>query len=376
MSDLEINTRSNAQPQKRALTSIPMRMIRRISAHLYTMFSGFLGPQFPPQRSELRIEIPDPEFGVLPLYAHEYQSDNLAETMSKLDASSERNRERIAHKEAPQKLCVLVHGLASTPNSRYLAPYVHQGLDSGYDVIALALRGSVGEGVAHYHAGLTADVRELLASERCARYDEVILIGFSLGGQVVLRCAYEGIDPRVKSVGAVCPPIDLGVVQRHLDRPGQTIYRRFLLAGLKTAYLKIWDNADRSGTPLEADLDRVLKVQTIYGWDEHVVLPRFGFESVLSYQRQFSMSAEQLSQLTIPSYLVFSRFDPVVPLQEIKHHIEPLFTTKDERSTGHSQAQAKVVEAGGHIRFPGRVDLNIDLPPSGMPHQLFAWMRV
>ena len=373
MSDLKVCTPLTPQPQSYTLRSTIRLLFHYISAHLYTMFSGVFTPKFPAHREELRIETQDPQLGIVSLYVHYYSSNSRTSRQGKSQVHTTCDLEKSNDQQSSDKLCILVHGLASTPHSKYLSPYIHQGLKLGYDVIALALRGSVGEGVDHYHAGLTADVHALLASQQCAQYKHIVLIGFSLGGQVVLRYAYEGGDARVKSVGAVCPPIDLEVVQCHLDRWGQAIYRRFLLASLKKAYQKIWHNAHQSGTPLKASLKRALKSQTIYEWDQYVVLSRYDFDSVKSYHAQVSLNTEQLSQLCIPSCLLFSRLDPVIPLRDIWHHIEPFVRHKGKSPS--VQTQVKVLEAGGHIRFPSRVDLSIDLSPSHMSHQLFTWME-
>jgi len=332
------------------------------------MFSGLGCPEFPPQRVIIRDVITDPERGSIPLLAHYYQiesSRQLEETFAEMKPN---NR--------TQTLCVLVHGLTSHPSSRYLSPYVHQGLNLGYDVISLALRGSVGEGTDHYHAGLTSDLRELLASTVCAKYEQIELIGFSLGGQVVLRYAYEGADSRVNSIGAVCPPLDLGIVQRHLDQPAQWIYRRVTLSSLKKAYQKIWHNARREGQPLSSQLDTVLKVNTIYDWDQYVVLSRFRFGSISEYHQRVSLSTNQLSQISIPTLIILSQLDPVIPFEGIKHLIEPFVDSyRTSAVTSVLSTHVKVLNTGGHLGFPRKVDLNLGFPPASIERQLLTWMN-
>ena len=86
------------------------------------------------------------------------------------------------------------------------------------------------------------------------------------------------------------------------------MYRFTLFSSLKKAYQKIWNNAYQSGKPLAASIERALKIRTIYGWDKYVVLPRYEFDSVTSYQEYVSLNAERLKQLKIPSYIPKARY--------------------------------------------------------------------
>jgi len=317
-------------------------MIKTLSAHFFTCRSGWRSPPFP-DREELHEVIEDPERGDVPLRGHLY---------------------RASHKLASARsLIILVHGLSSQPDSPYLSPYVLQGLKEGWDVISLALRGSIGEGVDHYHAGLTDDLYALIASERVAPYHELLIIGFSLGGHVALRYACRGADPRVSAVASICPPIDLRLTQQRLDQRVNYLYRRHLLSSLKRAYRMIWENATRAGTPLPSDLHEVLACRSIYDWDRLVVVPRFGFDSVEEYHREVSLSAVSLRQARVPCLLLFARHDPLISFSQLSPTLS------------NSGAHMKVLTRGGHLSFPAVVDLEVGLEPSPLPAQLLAWMR-
>lgn len=332
----------------------PLATLRgQLSAHLYTSTSWRGCPPLP-EREELYEELIDPTRGSVPLRGHVYYA---SAPRADIDSSSEITRSA--------KLLVVVHGLSSQPDSRYLSPFIYQGLSEGYDVISLALRGSIGEGCDHYHAGFTDDLRGLLSSAPCQSYRDVRVIGCSLGGQVALRYAVEGADPRVSAVVAVCPPIDLTVTQRRLDSASCRVYRAQLLRELKRAYRLIWENARRADNPLPTELDYVSRSRSIYDWDERVVITRFGFDSVKSYQRAMSLDAEQLSEASAPCFLLFTRHDPIINTAELLPRLTP-------RGALH----VKVLERGGHLGFPLRVDLDLGSPPAPLAAQLSEWVKI
>ena len=99
--------------------------------------------------------------------------------------------------------------ISSWPESRYARVGAGEALAAGMSCLRLNLRGADLEGEDFYHAGLTADLHAALADPALERYERVHLLGYSLGGHVVLRWATESGDARVRSVAAICPPLDL-----------------------------------------------------------------------------------------------------------------------------------------------------------------------
>ena len=94
----------------------------------------------------------------------------------------------------------------------------------GVHVVRMNLRGA-GEGVTEasslWHAGLTSDVLAAAgALAREPRVANVVLVGFSLGGNVALKLAGEiGADVArspVRAVAALSAPLDLDAVARRL----------------------------------------------------------------------------------------------------------------------------------------------------------------
>ena len=88
-----------------------------------------------------------------------------------------------------------------------------------------------------YHSGWTRDLHEILLMVReTGRYESVVLVGFSLGANMVLK--YLGEDPdrvpdSVRGAVALSVPCDLEDSARALARPLCRIYTRYLLGQLR-----------------------------------------------------------------------------------------------------------------------------------------------
>ena len=265
---------------------------------------------------------------------------------------------------ASTKLRILIPGLSSTHRSPYLARHISQALASNHDVLSLSMRGVLGLGCDLHHAGFTEDLHRIFQDDEFSHYEDITLMGFSMGGLVILNFARECTDSRLKALATLCAPLQLARVQKHLDRPAQAIYRQVLFKSLKQAYIKVWKNASQSPYPLDSDLEAVLACKSFADWDEQVVVSRFPFTSVEDYHRQVSFSEGALKTLLYPSYLLFNDSDPMVRIEDIgvgSGQLNQLCTIGFARG-------------GGHLSFSNKLDLGLheDL---GVAAQLNAWFE-
>ncbi len=153
------------------------------------------------------------------------------------------------------EVLVLVHGLGGYIESHYMHRGAAAAEAAGLSCLRLNLRGSDPGATDYYHAGFTADVHAALASAELHRYRRVYVLGYSLGGHVVLRFATEPADPRVAAVAAVCSPIDLARSQVAIDASSLWVYRQYLLKNLKRIYAGV---ASRRPVPFPAErLDEI-----------------------------------------------------------------------------------------------------------------------
>ena len=253
-------------------------------------------------------------------------------------------------------LVIAVHGLGGAATSAYMLRAARAANGAGAAALCLSLRGADGSGEDVYNAALTADLRAAAASSEAARYHDLFVLGFSLGGHLVLRYATEAPDPRVRAAAAVCAPLDLGACRAEIDRPSRGIYRRYLLARLR----RVATPADRRGR-LATPIAELRRVRTIREWDRRVVVPRFGFADPEDYYGRSSVGP-LLPGLAVPSLLVAAEHDPMVPAATLRPFLAaaPLL-------------EVRWVGRGGHLGFPRRLDLG-ERALRGIDHQVVAWL--
>lgn len=254
---------------------------------------------------------------------------------------------------------VLVHGLGGSRDSRYMLPTAGAAAALGLAALRLDLRGADRRGDDLHHAGLGADVAAAIASPALAAYDAVVVLGFSLGGHLVLRYAVgEAIDPRLRAVAAVCSPLHLARAQAAFDEPSRWAYRRYILGGLAELYAAY---AARHVVP--HPVEEVRRVRTLRDFDRLVVVPRFGFADPDDYYRRESV-ASRLDHLHVPALLVAAEGDPMVPPVAIRHAVEEAPGTRLE---------VRWLRRGGHVSFPAGLDLGV-AGPRGLAGQVLAWL--
>jgi hypothetical protein len=234
---------------------------------------------------------------------------------------------------------LLVHGLEGSSNAVYMRGLAGAAVLAGYAAHRLNLR-TCG-GTEHlcktlYHAGLTSDAASVLAQLRAERSGPFFLIGFSLGGNLVLKLAGElGEQARgwLAGVAAVSTPLDLAVCVRRIgERDNRRYEDRFLsMMRKRMCATGRYRKGDFSG------------VRTLWDVDNRITAPAFGFAGADEYYRTQS-SLPYLGRIRVPALLLHSKDDTYIPAELYERpevRANPLVTVIE---TGH----------GGHLGFLGR----------------------
>lgn len=254
-------------------------------------------------------------------------------------------------------LFVLIHGLGGGHDSRYVMSMARACDRAGASYLRFNMRGADRSGEDVYHAGTTEDLRAMLASEGLARFSRIYLVGFSLGGHIVMRWATEpGRDPRVAAIATVCSPVDLAYGAEAIQRPLGRPYQWHVLNGLKEMYRA----AVIRRRPLPASLARVEEIRTILEWDDEVVVPRFGFASRQAYYDSQAVGP-RLAAMEVPTLFIAAEADPVVTAEQVRPWVAQASDAVQVAWTG-----------GGHIGFP---HLTIDGADAGpLEPQVLRWL--
>lgn len=213
----------------------------------------------------------------------------------------------------PTQLTVfMVHGLCGSHKSPYLIRLAKRLEPLGIRSVRYNMRGcGSGKGLAKsiYHSGRSEDVFECLkVIKKEAPESPIILIGFSLGGNVVLKLAGElesFASVFLERVIAVSPPVELYSSILLLGSEENAIYENYFYKILRADvhYLqRTFKDLPRIRLP------RKLK---IYEFDQLYTAPTCGFSSAIDYYNKCS-SAHVIEDIDIPCNILLAEDDPIV----------------------------------------------------------------
>jgi predicted alpha/beta-fold hydrolase len=239
-----------------------------------------------------------------------------------------------------ERVAILTHGMegsSTQPNMRGMAAALNA---AGWDALAWNLRGCSGEPnrlPRAYHAGETSDLAAVIAKAVATGYRRVALVGFSLGGNMLLKYLGEApAHPAVIAAVAISAPLDIAPCARKLDREwSNRIYlRRFLasLAGKIEAKARLF--------PERVDATGVRLMKSFQEFDDRYTGPLHGFRDAVDYWTRAS-ARPFLRQITVPTLLLSPRNDP--------------FLAPEAYPWAEAEANAQLFleapESGGHVGF-------------------------
>ena len=239
---------------------------------------------------------------------------------------------------------ILVHGLEGSSAAGYARSMSYAALEAGYATHRFNMRscgGTENLALTNYHSGQTSDLLYVLRQRRLKSGLPIYLVGFSLGGNVVLKLTGElGEDARglIAAVCAVSTPIDLKTCSLALGKPNNFLYEQRFLSRLRDRV-----RLRHKQAPETYSLEPLKKIRTIYDFDDLYTGPLFGFGGADNYYATQS-SKEFLGKIRIPALLVQAKDDPLIPFSVYDH---PAFRENPCLTL-------IAVEHGGHLGFISR----------------------
>lgn len=207
-------------------------------------------------------------------------------------------------------LVVLLHGLSGCETSAYIVESAAHLLAGGWPVLRLNLRGA-GPARAlcrgYYHAGRTEDLRVALAAlPTTMRAGGIVLVGYSLGGNLVLKLLGEGTPPGVVAAAGISAPIDLAAAAACLLRPRNFVYHRHILASVKGETL-----APEARTSPE-ERAAIRSARSLVAFDDVFTAPRHGFANAADYYARAS-ARPYLAEIAVKTLVIHALDDPWIP---------------------------------------------------------------
>ncbi|MBX2871389.1 MAG: alpha/beta fold hydrolase [Saprospiraceae bacterium] len=207
-------------------------------------------------------------------------------------------------KVGSNKLVLTLHGLEGQSDRAYIRGMIKHFNGEGWDGLAMNYRGCSGETnlrLQTYHMAATGDVHEVLTYvTKDGKYEEVVIIGFSLGGNLTLRLLAEvANDPPtwLKAAVAFSVPCDISTANIEIHRWFNYLYlRRFLNTLNEKAKLKAKQFPDKVQLPTKMP-------RTFYEFDDWFTGPIHGFKNGADYYAKAN-SLQILDAIKIPVLLV------------------------------------------------------------------------
>lgn len=222
-----------------------------------------------------------------------------------------------------RSLVVLLHGWEGSADSLYILSLGQALFAQGYDVVRLNLRDH-GD-THHLNSELFHSCRlpEVLGAVRSLQQrfpsQQVSLVGFSLGGNFMLRVAAEA--PRVglalRRVVAISPVLNPENSLAALDS-GFFLYRWY--------FVRKWIRSLRRkqrAWPGRFEFGDLLESRALGPMTQELVLKHTDYPDLASYFRGYSITGERLALLQVPSTIVMAEDDPIIPAADLVHLARP-----------------------------------------------------
>lgn len=243
-------------------------------------------------------------------------------------------------------VAVLVHGLGGSAESPHIRRIAAKLRDQGMRTFRLNLRGcGAGRGLSKkiYHAGRSEDVQAAMEVIRhLCPGSRVLLSGFSLGGNIVLKWLGEHpamANALVDRAIAVNPPVNLEACTFALQKQAFGVYDRYFTNML---YRQLCDSFEVTAAEASAP-----PIRRIGCFNEAITAPRSGFKNASHYYDVCS-AAQFTSNISVPTMILSAADDPVVPVRIL----EDLDLSKS--------VNLHIAESGGHLGYYGRSGMDPD----------------
>ncbi len=242
---------------------------------------------------------------------------------------------------------IVVHGLEGSSDSQYARGVAEKALRAGMNVIRFNQRNCGGTNALApvlYHSGLSNDVgvvaRAAIAQDGVPR---LALVGFSMGGNLVLKLAGEwGCEapPQFRALAACCPSLDLAASADALHEPSNRIYETYFLWALRRRMLE-----KARLFPDHFDPSRLRGIRSLREFDDKITAYYCGFRGADDYYDRAS-AAHVIGQIAVPTLVLHAANDPFIRI------------TAETRRKIAANRNITFVETGdgGHCAFLGARD--------------------
>jgi len=224
-------------------------------------------------------------------------------------------------------IAILVHGLEGSSSSPYIISAVRQLNKANIDAVAINLRGCSGEInklLCSYHSGKTDDLALVINYiSQSYSYRNIVLIGYSLGGNIVLKYLGEqgkNYPKNLRCAITISVPCDLEGSSEQLGKLSNKIYMLRFFKSLKEKALKkatMFPN-------FKLNKSKIKEATNFLDFDNLYTAPAHGFKDAVDYWTK-SSSKQFIKFIKLPTLLITSLDDPFlskscIPVREANNN--------------------------------------------------------
>ena len=248
---------------------------------------------------------------------------------------------------ASRPTAVIVHGLEGSSDSQYVIGNANKLWQSGCNIVRMNMRNCGGTEALTptlYHSGLSGDVLAVMRffADR-ERLQSISLIGYSMGGNLVLKLAGElgtSAPAELRSIIGVSPALDLGPSADALHQPVNRLYEmKFLRALLRRFRRKT------ALFPRAYDANQADGIRSLREFDDRITALYSGFTGADDYYYR-AAAARVLDRIAVPTMILHASDDPFLRI------------LPETRSSVQGNPKITFIEThhGGHCAFLSQAD--------------------
>lgn len=251
------------------------------------------------------------------------------------------------YRAGSSQLIIISHGLEGNSTRPYMLGMAKLFLKNNFDVLNWTYRGcgtELNKQAILYHSGATYDLDQVVQHAK-NDYQEIYLIGFSLGGNLTLKYLAEiGSNiQKIKKGVAISVPLHLASSSQKISSRENILYSSRFLKSLKRKIFK------KSKThPNEIPFKNLKKVKTLTDFDQYFTGPLHGFQGAADYYQKNS-SLYFLDQIKVPTLVINAQNDPFLT--------EKCFPVKLAKTL--ESVYFEFPKHGGHVGFTSK---DADIP--------------
>lgn len=242
-----------------------------------------------------------------------------------------------------KKLILVLAGLEGKSRSRYSKAAIRHYNNQGWDAVCMNYRGCSGEEnklLQGYHMGGSSDVKETV-NHILANYDyqEIVLLGYSLGGNLALKYAgeeSENLPRQVRACISYSVPLDLKKSNERLSRWYNWHYLKWFMFPLNRKA-----NKKKRQYPEQISTYKgfFMSKDFLY-FDTHFTAPANGYSTVEEYWTK-SSSKPLLKNINIPTLIIASKDDTFISANCYPYR----------EAEGNEMITLEISDKGGHCGF-------------------------